>query len=94
MPPAWRNAKPIGEPCPDLSGSMDAVTKRYKGKECSLAIVTDFPGAQFIFLNWKITGHTDLDMTNRNNVMPNAVAPKIASEYGSKYVVTYRYHPA
>ena len=52
----WRNPKPIGDPCPDVSGhhSPYDIAQLYKGQNCSVVFV--YNTGYILFVNWKVVG--------------------------------------
>jgi hypothetical protein len=83
---AWRNPKPIGDPCPDTSGHAPTdIADRYKGQNCSIVVVYD--NGYVMFVNWKVVGRIDATGVE----VARDVVQTISAQYGSKYVVHRAY---
>jgi hypothetical protein len=88
---AWRKPKPIGDPCPNTSGSPSDVARRYRGQKCSIVVVYPNTSIGYVFfVNWKVVGIDNGAGGDKAGPSPSPreVIQTIITKYGSKYVVS------
>jgi hypothetical protein len=83
---AWHKPKPIGDPCPDTSGTPQDVADRYRDQNCSIAVAYD--NGLMLFVNWKVVG---IDDAVGAGFGARDVIQIITAKYGGKYVVYRKY---